>query len=57
MQRNGAHKFALKTGVGKPLDADTVTDFYRRVLRVVSNSDNLTNTFVATDEGTRDMSA
>jgi len=57
MQRNGAHKFTLKAGVGKPLDTNTVTDLYRRILRVVSNGDDLTNTFVATNEGTMDGSA
>jgi hypothetical protein len=54
MQRNGAHKFTLKAGVGEPFDTDTVTDLYRRLLGVVSNSDDLANTFVTTDEGTRE---
>lgn len=57
MWRKWAHKFTLKAGVGEPFDADTVTDLYRRILCILSNSDNFTNAFVATDEGTRKKSA
>lgn len=56
MWRDEAHEFALKAGVGEPLDTDTVTNLYRRFLRVLSDSDDLTNTFVTTDEGSREKS-
>jgi len=52
MQRKGTYKLALKTGIGEPFDTDTVTDLYRRLLCVLGNGDNLTDTFVTTDEGT-----
>lgn len=44
-----AHKFALKTGVGKPFDADAVADLDRGLLGVLANSDDLADTFVTTD--------
>ena len=53
---NGTHKFALKAGVGEPFDTDTVTDLYRRLLGVLSNSDDFTDTFVTTDEGAGERS-
>ena len=46
------HEFALKTGIGEPFDTNTVTDLHRRVLGVFANSDDITNTFVTTDERT-----
>ena len=44
-----AHKFALKTGVGKPFYADAVADLDRGLLGVLANSDDLADTFVTTD--------
>jgi len=54
---NWAYEFTLKAGVGEPFDTDTITDLYRRILRVFSDSDNVTNAFVTTDEGTGEVSA
>ena len=52
-----AHKFALKAGVGEPFDTDTVTDLHRGILGVLANSDDITNTFVSTDERAWERSA
>ena len=54
MERNEAHKFALKAGVGEAFDANTVTDLHRGLLRVLSDGDDLPNTFMAANEGTRE---
>ena len=54
MERNETHKFALKAGVGEPFDTDTVTDLHRGFLRVLSDSDDLPNTFMTANEGTRE---
>lgn len=48
----GTYEFALEAGVGKPFDANAVTDLYRGLLGVFANSDDLTDTFVTTDKGT-----
>jgi hypothetical protein len=52
VRQKEAHEFALKAGVGEPFDTDAVADLYRRLLSVVANSDDFTDTFVTADEGT-----
>ena len=47
-----AHEFTLKTGVGEPFDTDTVADLHGRVLGMLANGDDFTDTFVTTDERT-----
>ena len=43
--------FALKAGVSEPFDTDTVTDLDRRVQGMLSNGDDLANTFMTADQG------
>ena len=49
--RRKAYEFALEAGVGEPFDTDAVTDLYRRILSVLADSDDFTDTLVTTDEG------
>ena len=49
--RRKAYEFALEAGVGEPFDTDTVTDLYRRILSVLADSDDFTDTLVTADEG------
>ena len=51
-RRKETHKFALKTGVRKPFDADAVADLDRRVLSVLADSDDLADTFMTAYQGT-----
>jgi hypothetical protein len=48
MQRRKTHKFALKTRVSEPFDANAVADLDRGLLSVLANSDDLANSFVTT---------
>jgi len=57
MRGKETHEFTLKAGVGEPLDTDTIADLDRRLLGMLANSDDLTDTFVATYERTGETSA
>lgn len=50
-KRKGTHKFALKAGVGKPFDANSVADLYGRVLSVLADSNDLADPLMTTDQG------